>query len=320
MKPATLAGLAAIAFVLAWPFLAPNEFLVTVVLLIAISAIGATSLHLIIRTGHVSLAHAAFMGIGCYTSVLVLMRLGWIFPFNLLAGAVTPALLALIIGPILLRLQGKYFVLVTFLLGEILRLGFVQAADLTGGANGIFGIPPPAAIFASPRGFYYLAVGVSICCVLLVARVLNSGIGRAIDSIREGERLAECSGLPVLRVKVGVFVLASALVGLQGGLVAFHLHYVDPGAFTTVQSLGFVVMNVIGGMERLGGPLIGVVFMVAMPELLRGYVELQQVFFGLILVFVMAAMPGGIVELFARIRWPMKARLIGRSQVRPVPP
>jgi len=306
MTASVVGRLAAIIALGAWPFVAPNEFLVTVVLLISISAIGATSLHLIIRTGHVSLAHAAFMGVGCYATVFAIMQLGWPFPFNMLAGAVAPALLALLIGPILLRLQGKYFILVTFLLGEILRLAFVKATDITGGANGIFGIPAPAPVFASPLGQYYLAVGTAVACVLLVGHVLRSGLGRAINSIREGERLAECSGVPVLRVKVGVFMLASALVGLQGGLIAFHLHYVDPGAFTSVQSLGFLVMNVIGGMERLAGPLLGAAFMVAMPELLRGYVELQQVLFGLILIFVIAAMPGGIAELLARPRLPWK--------------
>ena len=321
MRAATIIRIAVIVVLLLWPFVAPNPFMITLVMLIAMSAIGATSLHLIVRSGHVSLAHAAFMGVGCYTSVYVTMQLAWPFPFNVLAGAATPALLALLIGPVLLRLQGKYFVLVTFLLGEIIRLGFVRAEDLTGGANGIFGIPPPAALFASDLGLYYLVVGTSIACVLLVARVLNCGIGRSIDSIREGERLAECSGVPVLLIKVGLFVLSCALVGLQGSLVAFRLHYVDPGAFTSVQSLGFVVINVIGGMERLMGPLIGSVFMVVMPELLRGYVELQQILFGVILIFVIAAIPGGIVQLLDRLRLPTRRRVaLPHSEVTMAPP
>src|ERR1039458_3494806 len=93
----------------------------TMATLIALNAIGATSLHLVIRTGLVSLAHGAFMGIGAYTAVLTLMQLDWPFPLNLLAGMAAPALVALVIGPILLRLSGKYFVLVTFLFGEIVR-------------------------------------------------------------------------------------------------------------------------------------------------------------------------------------------------------
>jgi len=295
-----IAGVVLLAVAL--PIIDPKGFLLTVATLIALNLIGATSLHLVIRTGHVSLAHAAFMGVGGYTATLTLMKLGWPFPLNILAGALTPALLALLIGPVLLRLQGKYFVLVTFLLGEILRLVFVQWASVTGGANGIFGVPPAAPIFASPAGFYWLVLGAALLCVAVVARVLNGETGRVIDSVREGERLAQCAGVPVLQVKVAAFVLATALVGVQGGLTAHYLQYIDPGAFTSVQSLGFVVMNVIGGMRSLLGPIIGVVFMVTMPEFLRGYVEMQQVMFGIILIVVMAAFPGGLVELASHLR------------------
>ncbi len=297
----------------ALPVIGANGFLLTVGTMVALNIIGATSLHLVIRTGHVSLAHAGFMGIGGYTATLTLMDLGWPFPLDILAGAVAPGLVALLIGPVLLRLQGKYFVLVTFLLGEILRLIFTEWSRVTGGANGIFDVPPPAAIFASPSGFYWLAFGSALLCVALVARVLSGETGRVIDSVREGERLAQCAGVPVLQVKVAAFVLASALVGIQGGLTAHYLQYIDPSAFTSVQSLGFVVMNVIGGMRSLAGPIIGAVFMVTLPEFLRGYVEMQQVMFGLILIIVMAALPGGLVDLAGRLRRMGPTQTAGRA-------
>lgn len=301
-----LGAAAGVALVLLWPALAPNEFLLAVGTLVVMAAIGATSLHLVIRTGQVSLAHAAFMGVGAYATVLVRTRLGVPFPFNMLAGALFPAALALLIGPVLLRLTGKYFVLVTFMFGEIVRLAFTQWTSLTGGANGIFDIPALPAALSTPVGFYYLAAGVSLCCVGLVVLILRSEVGRSIDSIREGERLAACAGIPVLRVKTVAFVIACGLVGLQGGLSAYHLHYVDPTAFTSVQSLNFVVMNVLGSLEVIAGPLLGAVFLVALPELLRGYVEIQYIIFGLVLVLVMAALPGGLIGLFTR------ARLFGR--------
>ncbi|MEO8714159.1 MAG: branched-chain amino acid ABC transporter permease [Acetobacteraceae bacterium] len=296
-----------VVLAVAWPLLTTNRYLVTVATLIALNAIGASSLHLIIRTGLVSLAHAAFMGIGAYTAVLTLMRLGWPFPLNLLAGIAAPALVALIIGPILLRLSGKYFVLVTFLFGEIVRLTLTDWQSLTGGANGIFSIPPPMAALADPLPFYYFVLAVALLCVGLVARLLVCEFGRAIDAMREAEHLAECSGIPVTRFKVIAFVIGCALVGVQGGLQAYLLRYIDPTAFTFVQSLNLVVMNVVGGMEHLGGALIGTVLMVALPELLSGYVELQQILFGIILLAVMAAMPGGIVELYGRLRRPRAA-------------
>lgn len=294
--------LSVLALLVGWPLVAPNRFLLTIGTLIVLSAIGAASLHLIIRTGHISFGHAAFAGVGSYSCVLGVTKLG-LNPFTgLLLGIAAPALLALLIGPIVLRLTGKYFVLVTFLLGEIIRMGFVEWISVTGGSNGISGIPPLHPSIATPIATYYVCLAASVLCVGLCARILASEIGRTMDSVREAERIAECSGVPVIRLKVTVFVVACGLAGLQGGLLAFFLRYIDPTSFSIVESLNLVVMNVIGGMYSLAGPLIGAVFIVALPELLRGYVELQRVFFGIILIVVMAAFPGGMVDMFARLR------------------
>lgn len=290
------------AALIAWPLFNDNRFILTMGTLVALSAIGASSLNLIIRTGHVSLAHAAFMGVAAYACVLAQMRLGLSFPVGLLIGCLTSALLALILGPIMLRLTGKYFVLVTFLVGEIIRLVFVEWSSLTGGSNGIQGVPSIHKIFDSPIAFYYLALGAAGICVGIVLRILSSEIGRAIDSVREAERLAQCSGVPVIRLKVTIFVIACTLVGVQGALQAHFLKFVDPTAFNFEVSLNLVVMNVIGGMYHLVGPLLGSVFIVSLPEMLRGYVELQRVIFGIVLIVVMAALPAGMVGALAWAR------------------
>lgn len=294
----------------AWPLAENNTFLLAMGSLIALTSIGATSLHLIIRTGHISFAHAGFMGIGAYVCVLLIMRLEVPFVLALAAGAAAAGAVALLIGPIVLRLTGKYFVLVTFLLGEIIRMIFVEWSSLTGGANGIFGVPAPHPAISTPLAFYYFALTAALLCVGLCARILTSEVGRAMDAVREAERVAQCSGVPVLRLKVTIFVIACALAGIHGALLAHFLHYVDPGSFGMVDSLNLVAMNVIGGMNHLAGSIIGTIFLTGLPELLRGYVELQRVFFGVILIIVMAALPGGIVELVARLR----QLLAGRSQ------
>jgi branched-chain amino acid transport system permease protein len=291
-----------LVFLAGWPLFAPNPFLFTIGTFIVLNAIGATSLHLIIRTGHISLGHAAFMGVGAYCCVLAVMKLGVPPVLGLVIGMAGAALLALLIGPVVLRLTGKYFVLVTFLLGEVIRMVFVEWISVTGGSNGISNVPPLHASLASPMATYYVCLAASVLCVGLCARILSSEVGRTIDSVREAEKVAECSGVPVIRLKVSIFVIACALVGLQGGLLAFFLRYIDPTSFSMVESLNLVVMNVVGGMYSLAGPLIGTVFIVALPELLRGYVELQRVFFGIILIVVMAALPGGMVDIFARAR------------------
>jgi branched-chain amino acid transport system permease protein len=294
-------GILAAIVLLGWPWLTDDKFLHHIGVLICLTSIAASSLHLIIRTGHVSLCHTAFMAFGAYGSVLTVMKLGLPWPVGLLAGTVLAAAVAAAIGPIVLRLTGKYFVLITFLLGEVVRMAIVESSDLTGGSNGIFDVPPPYPFLVSNRAYYYFALAFAVFGVGFCARLLTSEFGRAMDAIREGERLAECSGVPVIRFKVMVFVIACALAGMTGSLQAHYIKFVGPDAYSGFQSLNLVIMNVIGGMTSLAGALLGTVFMVTLPELLRGYVNLQQIMFGAILFATMAFLPGGLIELGRRI-------------------
>jgi branched-chain amino acid transport system permease protein len=287
---------------LVWPWLTEDKFLHHVGVLILITSIAAASLHLIIRTGHVSLCHTAFMGFGAYGSTIMVMRYGMPWPVGLLVGTALAAAVAALIGPIVLRLTGKYFVLITFLMGEVVRLGIIENSWLTGGSNGIFSIPPPYPFLVSNRAYYYFALAFAVFGVGLCARILTSEFGRAMDAVREAERLAECSGVPVIRLKVMVFVIACALAGMTGSLQAHYIKFVGPEAYSGFQSLNLVVMNVIGGMSSLYGAMLGTVFMVTLPELLRGYVNLQQIMFGAILFATMAFLPGGLIEAGRRVR------------------
>ena len=244
--------LAAIAL-LGWPWLTDDKFLHHVGVLICLTSIAAASLHLIIRTGHVSLCHTAFMAFGAYGSVIAVMRFGMPWPVGLLAGMALAAAVAAVIGPIVLRLTGKYFVLITFLMGEVVRMAIVENSWLTGGSNGIFDVPPPYPFLLSNRAYYYFALAFAVLGVGFCARLLASEFGRAMDAIREGERLAECSGVPVIRFKVTVFVIACALAGMTGSLQAHYIKFVGPDAYSGFQSLNLVVMNVIGGMSSLIG-------------------------------------------------------------------
>lgn len=278
------------------PLFAQDKFVLSVAVTTFITAIAAASLHLIVRTGHVSLGHAAFMGIGAYVCAIATINFGVPFPVAVCLAFLAPAALALIVGPILLRLTGKYFVLVTLLFGEIVRTAFVNWTSVTGGSTGIAGVTTPSAYFANTVPFYYLALGFAVVIIGMIGRLLASEIGRVIDSIREGESLARCSGVPVLSTKVAVFMLGCGIVGVAGALQAYFVHYIDPTSFALEQSLNLVVINVIGGMYTLIGPLVGTLFVVLLPEFLRGYVELQHVVFGIVLILVMAFFSGGIAD------------------------
>ena len=284
-----------------WPMFVNEAFFLYIATVVLIYTIGAASLHLVLRTGHLSLCHAAFMGLGGYTSALLTTRLGWPFVPAFLASGLLPAAVALIVGPIVLRLRGVYFVLITFTFGEVVRLVFNEWQSLTGGADGIFRIPPPFPFLADKRAYYYFALIMATLCVGTVARLLASQTGRYVDAIRESERLAQSSGVPILRFKVMIFSIACGLVGLQGSLLAHYIHFIAPGSYTFNESLNLLVMNVIGGMGSLMGPLIGAGFLTSLPELLRGWVELQRVIYGIVLILVMLFVPGGLMELGRRM-------------------
>jgi branched-chain amino acid transport system permease protein len=283
------------------PALTANKFLISWTTTLLITSIAAASLHLIIRTGHVSLGHAAFVGFGAYAGTLMLQA-GLPFPLALVGSFALPAGLAALVGPFILRLSGKYFVLATFLLGEMGRMVFGDWTNVTGGANGIFGIPSPSPFFADPVAFYELSLLATVLGVGLVARVLHSELGRAIDSVAQAERLAQSSGMPVTVIKVMAFTLACGLAGISGVFQACFVHFIDPGSFSAVQSLNLLMINVIGGMTSLVGTLLGAVFIVGLPELLRSYVEVQRIMFGVILIIVMAALPGGLAQLGTWVR------------------
>lgn len=290
------------------PYLINERFSYHIAILVCFAAIGACSLHLIIRTGHVSLCHSAFIGVGAYVSANIVVTFGLPFVGGLIGGTLAAAVLALLIGPIILRLTGKYFVLITFLLGEILRMVFVDWQAATGGANGFSDIPAPAPIFVDPKMFYLLALAAAALSVGICARILSSEIGRFVNAIRESEQLAECVGVPVIRTKIMIFVIACAFAGFAGALTAHYARYISPPNFGPLESLNLVIMNVIGGMNTLVGPMIGAFFLVLVPELLRGYVQLQHIIFGIVLIVVMAFMPGGIAGIVDTLR-----RLGGRA-------
>ncbi len=294
-------GFLGLLILVVWPLLVSSNYFIYIGTMIVLNSIGAIALHLIIRMGQMSLGQAAFLGIGAYTSAILTLRLGVPFPLAFILSGLFAAIFGALIGPIVLRLKGVYFVLVTFTFGEIMRLIFNEWTSLTGGPEGIDKIPPPFPSMITTDNFYYIALGTAIVCILFVVRLLKCPFGHAVDAIRESEILAAATGVPVVKYKLTVFVIACGLVGFQGCLQAHFVHYISPLAFEFSQSLNFVVINVIGGMNSLIGPLIGTLFIVSLPEMLRGWVEYQYIIYGLVLIGVMTYKPGGLAEIVEQI-------------------
>jgi len=307
---------ALVVFLFAFPAVWSDEFYLSVVLNIYFAIILAVSLNLIIRAGMLSLAHAAFMGIGGYTSALTVLKLGFPFLLALLSSGVVAAVISLLFGRLLVRLKGVYLVLVTFSFGEVVRLFFVNVEYPFGGTTGILNIPPPritilpglTVTFASKLPYYYLALVFVLLTVFVVGRIYRSSIGQAIACTREAEHLAECIGIDTFRCKMFVLGVGGFFAGLAGSLYAHYFHFISPMSFTFWEGVNLIVINIVGGTGWLAGPILGAIFLVPLPEFLRGFVEYQRALYGLILILTICFLPDGLWGFLRNIRFQRRGK------------
>ncbi len=292
------------ALACAAPLAAGNPFYLHLAVLICLNVVIVGGLAVICRTGQLPLGHGAFVGLGAYAAVLATTRAGWPFLLALASGAAFAGLIALALGWVILRLRGVYFVLVTFAFAELVRLVLLDGADLTGGANGITNIPA-ASIFGfafdtKPR-FYLLALASAVMCMLFLGRIARVPAGHAFDAVADNPALAEATGLNVHRIQVRAFVIGSGIAGAGGALLAHYVGFVSPESFGTSLSLSVIVMLVIGGRLSVWGPVVGVLVLTPLPELLRGAVQTQHIFYGAALIVILQFLPGGLASLPARL-------------------
>lgn len=309
-------GAAIIAVVLLFgvPHVIQDPYFMHILIISMINIALALSLNFLILTGHVSLAHGAFLGIGAYTSTLTVMRLGGSFWFALPMAALISALISLPLGLLTLKMKGVHFALATFAFNEILRMIFVGWVALFGGPTGIPGIPPPEPIvlsnfatwrFETKSEYFYV-----VCCfVLIIAfviiRLQRSRTGMLLRAIAQGELLTECLGIHAMKFKVFAFVLSSTIAGAAGSIYAHYIHFICPGDFSFWESVNVLVFAVMGGIGTIWGPIIGSVAMTIIPELFRFAAQYQLLLDGLVLILVLLFVPDGMYGLFKAV-----ARLI----------
>jgi branched-chain amino acid transport system permease protein len=297
---AHLIGAVALLIAAVVPLLLRDNFIYHLGILIGIQAILAVSLHLMLRIRQLSLAQAGFMGIGAYTSALLSRDLGVAYPLALLAAVIVPALIAALIGSVILRIKGVYFVLLTFALGEAIRLVFVEWVVPFGGNNGLTSIPAIAlfGLILKSRLSLYLFTLAALGVSLLAARLLLSrDQGRVLNGIAHNELLMQSLGTDVIAYRRMTFVLSAAIAGVAGSIYAHYLGFISPAAFNVVANVGALVLNVVGGAAFLLGPVAGAVLLVPLPELFRDAVVYQNLFYGLALLALTLFLPRGLFGL-----------------------
>ncbi|MBI2455450.1 MAG: branched-chain amino acid ABC transporter permease [candidate division NC10 bacterium] len=274
-----------------------SGYVVTVLITIGIYVILALSLNMITGyAGQISLGHAAFMGIGAYTSALLYTMAEFSFwPAFLVAGLVAGAVGAVLAIPCL-RVREDFLAITTMGINFVVEATFLYV-PFFGAGMGIGGINPPSLFGSeiSKPGFLLLVSGVIAAVITLDRWLARSWIGLAWAAIREDEAAAGTMGIDVVRFKVLAFTLGSAGAGLAGSLYAHFLTFIMPVNFGFGQSIVILSMVVFGGIGTLRGPIVGAILLGALPEFSRPAMEYRTLLYGILLLLLMRYQPDGIL-------------------------
>ena len=274
-----------------------SGYLVTVLITIGIYVILALSLNMITGyAGQISLGHAAFMGIGAYTSALLYTKAGLSFwPAFLLAGLVTGLVGAVLAIPCL-RVREDFLAITTMGINFVVEAVFLYV-PFFGAGMGIGGINPPILLGKeiSKTGFLVLVIAVILVVITLDRLLSRSWIGLTWAAIREDEEAAGAMGIDVVGSKVLAFALGSAEAGLAGSLYAHFLTFIMPVNFNFGQSIVILSMVVFGGIGTLRGPIVGAIVLGALPEVSRPAMEYRTLLYGILLLLLMRFQPDGIL-------------------------
>jgi len=307
-------GVVAAAAALALPLLLPGPYHRHVLVLAGLFTLMALGFDLVLGyLGELSLGHAAFFGIGAYTTALLTRNFGVPFPLDLLLAGLFTGIAGLLIGAPSLRLRGPYFAIVTFGFAEILHLAALNWTSLTRGPMGLPDIPHaqlgPFRI-TTELGYYYLVLALIGVAMLVTRRLLESTVGHAFLAIRENEELASAAGIPTFRFKLLAFVIGMIFAGAAGSVYARYVHFVDPTALSFYYTVTVVSMVIVGGQGSIAGTTLGALVFTLVPEYLRVAERARLVIFGALLMLAIIFMPDGLRGIWRRARPPRRERLL----------
>lgn len=250
------------------------------------------------------LGQAAFIGIGAYTSAILMTRCGLSFWLTIPCSMILSGIFGFILSIPTLKLKGgSYLALVTQTFGEIIYVLIMNLIWLTNGPFGITGIRAPSVgpiDFSSMQPYFYLCLAFLIIIYFGLKRVTRSKFGRFFISIRESEEAAQSIGINTRKYKMIAFVIATAVAGLAGALYGPFIGYLSPEQFRWSPSLTLVSMAIVGGLYDLRGGVIGAVLLTFLPELLRSTDQFRMILYGVIVILTLAFLPDGLISLFGK--------------------
>jgi len=283
----------------------------------AIYAIAALGLNLTLGyAGQVSLAQAAFLGLGAYVSALLTTH-GVSFWLALPAAGLFCFAVGILLGFPALRVQHHYLAFVTLGFNALVFLVLRNEEWLTGGTYGIQDIPRPR-LFGlptdQPLGFYYLCLGFLLLVAAALWWLLRSPWGRAFEALRENPARAASLGVDIRRYTLLAFAIGSGIGGLAGAFYAPLVEYIDPTPFGLETSLSLLLMVIVGGSGTFMGPFLGAALVMLLPEWLRFSETLYLILYALLVMVLMALCPSGLLGLWRRAEAWLAARRAAPAQ------
>lgn len=296
------------------PLWIKSPYLLSTAVFIGIFSIVTLGLCLLMGyAGQISLGHAAFWGVGAYTSAILTVKLGvspWI---AMAAGVVVTCGLAYLIAIPIFRLREHYLAMATLAFGIIAYLAFGEFRELTGGPSGLPGVPRLAIgsfVFDGDVEYYYLVWAVLIVLIGLSLNIVNSRVGRALRAVHASEVGAESVGVDAGRLKMQVLVLSAAYASIAGSLYVHYMQFVSPTSFDFGTSVRLVVMAAVGGLASVWGAPFGAAAVTLVTVILREVLPLVIpnasgehiiIVYGVVLVAIMIFMPEGLTRGVIRI-------------------
>jgi branched-chain amino acid transport system permease protein len=330
-----IASFVILAFI---PLFISDNFFLTVLTLIIIFSLYASSWNFLANSGQGSLGHAVFLGVGGFASAMIggsiasglAASLGvdalpvgalsaLIQVVSLLVGGLVSAGIGFLIGLACVRLKAWYLAMVTFGFSVIIESTSSQFDSFTHGIDGF----PPTTLVTKGYPFYLLVVAFAVCSILIMYYIMHSRAGLAFRAIHGNEAEAKMIGINTAKYKLIAFVISTFFAGIAGGLYVHFIRYVDNSIFSAANSFSPLIMSVIGGLGTVAGPVIGAVFLVSIQQTLAlpavsgalrtslgglfpGVADvgppLSLVFIGVILVLIVIFMPKGVISLYDKIR------------------
>ncbi|MEW6643968.1 MAG: branched-chain amino acid ABC transporter ATP-binding protein/permease [Pseudomonadota bacterium] len=271
--------------------------------LVALTTIVGVGLNILLGLGgQISLGHVGFYAIGAY-AVAVLTLHGVNFWLALIAATLLAGALGGLLALPALRVKGPYLAMVTIAFAFIVQHGIIEWKDLTGGQNGLMGLPSPSlgGVMLGERGIALLAVVLAGAALAVFARIAGGSWGKAMVAVRDSEVAARSLGLNPVIIRTVAFALSAAFTGLAGGLFAPLMMFIAPDSFPFSQSILFLLAVMVGGAGWVFGPLVGAIVTVMLPELLSSLAEYRLLMFGALLLAVLWLAPEGLIGSLARL-------------------